>query len=139
MGLWTRFLDAIGIMQDDAAGEVPLDYRQKRQWRGVPLEELNEILLMLAKRMLTDMAQKAQEAGQYAEGSKPYLAIVTELREDEAVAKGILDSCGLMADTTLWGDRPTLEALGLASAEYMRALGEIDAALEAPGYRVALV
>jgi hypothetical protein len=129
MGAWKKFLDLIGIMQDEAAGDIPLDYRQKRQYRAVPLEDMDQILLMLAKRMLTDMIQEAQRAGQYAEGSKPHFAIVESLRQDEAVAKGILDACGLMADTTLWGERPVLESLGLASAEYVRALTEVDKAL----------
>lgn len=130
MGAWKKFLDLIGIIQDDAAGEIPDSYKQKCRWRAVPDDDTGEALLTLTKAMLTDAQEIAQGAMQYPDGG----TIQQRAREDIdrllSIVQGILEYCEGLKDTPI-GINAMEDTLRLAWSQYFRV--RVETALGEPG------
>jgi len=121
MGFWDKVMGYLGFIEDEAAGEIPQSYREKRKWRSVPEVSIDNALLELAKAMLQGMAQLLEEAERYTEDSKKRRDTLDDFQMMGSIVTGILDSCSNLLDTP-FGDKNLRDTLGLISTQQVQLL-----------------
>ena len=130
MGWIDKFKDFIFYSSVEAAAKVPSDWRKRRQWNKAPSYNTDEALLILAKAILNDALNIAEDAARYQEGS----AIRQNAREYIDVlltmVRNTIDACERLIDTPL-GDHVMLGTLTLIREQYQLAGEEICQVLAA--------